>query len=157
MVVDLAVDSQHDVAARAHQRLVAALWVHDAEPLVGKHCCLGEVHARPVWPAVALALRQLDYCFPHLGWLSWFKPQQRQDAAHCCGVVLWCCGVVVAKKESQRFRGLFRKFCCKYVAYHAPASLLRFEVSNNLASHQQPETSNENALFAVLAKRIQLN
>ena len=37
MVVDLAVDSQHDVAARAHQRLVAALWVHDAEPLVGKH------------------------------------------------------------------------------------------------------------------------
>jgi hypothetical protein len=100
---------------------------------------------------VALALRQLAVLVqasaaPECRTLLW-----------CCVVVLWCCGVVVAKKESQRFRGLFRKFCCKYVAYHAPASLLRFEVSNNLASHQQPETSNENALFAVLAKRIQLN
>jgi hypothetical protein len=115
MVVDLAVDSQHDVAARAHQRLVAALWVHDAEPLVGKHCCLGEVHARPVWPAVALALRQLDYCFPHLGWLSWFKPQQRQDAAHCCGVVLWCCGVVVLWWPKKSRKG-FVAFSANFVA-----------------------------------------
>ena len=60
VVVDLAVDRQHQLAVGRTQRLRAAGRIDDGQALVDEDRAVVQVHAAPVGAAMALALRQLQ-------------------------------------------------------------------------------------------------
>src|SRR5690606_36729102 len=83
VVVDLAVDRQHQPAVAREQRLRAAGGVDDGQPLVDEDRALVEVHAAPVGTAMALALRQVQrLAAQRRQVVAGLQPEDAEDRTH---------------------------------------------------------------------------